>query len=125
MAKKSIGAKVWLVADSYLPDRHNGELESHESACILNISRRPAKLKFTFYFEDRAPLKGLEAVCPAERTAHVRLKSLKNRKGEVIPIAKPMAFMVESDVNVVVQHTRLDTSQAELALMTTMGYPLK
>jgi hypothetical protein len=125
MAKKSIGAKVWLVADSYLPDRHNGELESHESACVLNISKRPAKLKFTVYFEDREPLRGLEAVCPAERTAHVRLKSLKNRAGEKIPIAKPMAFMVESNVKVVVQHTRLDTSQTALALMTTMGYPLK
>jgi hypothetical protein len=125
MAKKSIGAKVWLVADSYLPDRHNGELLSHESACVLNVSKRPAKLKFTVYFEDRAPLKGLEAVCPAERTAHVPLKGLKNRKGETIPIAKPMAFMVESNVNVVVQHTRLDTSQDALALMTTMGYPLK
>jgi hypothetical protein len=125
MSKKSIGAKVWLIADSYLPDRHNGDLESHESACVLNVSRRPAKLKFTIYFEDREPLKGLETVCPAERTTHVRLKSLKNRKGEVIPIAKPMAYMVESNVNVVVQHTRLDTSQTALALMTTIGYPAK
>ena len=125
MSKKSIGAKVWLVADSYLPDRHNGDLESHESACVLNVSRRPAKLKFTVYFEDRAPLKGLEAVCPAERTVHVRLNSLKNRKGEGIPLAKPMAYKVESNVNVVVQHTRLDTSQTALALMTTIGYPAR
>jgi len=125
MSKKSIGAKVWLVADSYLPDRHSGDLESHESACILNVSRRPAKLKFTVYFQDRKPLKGLQAVCPAERTAHVRLNSLKNRKGEGIPIAKPMDYKVESNVNVVVQHTRLDTSQTALALMTTIAYPMK
>jgi len=125
MSKKSIGAKVWLVADSYLPDRHNGDLKSHESACVLNVSRRPAKLKFTVYFQDRKPLKGLEAICPAERTVHVRLNSLKNRKGEGIPVAKPMAYMVESNVNVVVQHTRLDTSQTALALMTTIGYPAK
>ena len=30
--------------------------------------------------------------------------------------------MVESNVNVVVQHTRLDTTQPALALMTTMGF---
>src|SRR5579862_835430 len=125
MAKKSIGAKVWLVADSYLPDRHNGDMEGHESACVLNVSKRTAKLKFTVYFEDRPPLKGLEAVCPAERTAHVRLNNLKNRKGQKIPLAKPMAYLVESNVNVVVQHTRLDTSQTALALMTTMAYPTK
>ena len=125
MAKKSIGAKVWLIADSFLPDQSTGDMKSHEAACVLNLNRRPAKLKITVYFEDREPLKGLEAVCPAERTAHVRLNSLKNRKGEGIPLAKPMAYMVESNVNVVVQHTRLDTSQTALALMTTIAYPMK
>ena len=125
MAKKSIGAKVWLIADSFLPDRSTGDLKSHEAACVLNISRRAAKLKITVYFEDREPITGLEAECPAQRTAHVHLESLKNRKGEMIPIAKPMALMVESNVDVVVQHTRLDTTQPALALMTTMGFPLK
>jgi len=125
MSKKSIGAKVWLIADSYLPDRHCGDMDGHESACVLNVGKRPAKLKFTVYFEDRRPLKGLEAVCPPQRTAHVRLNDLKNRKGEKIPLAKPMAFLVESNVNVIVQHTRLDTSQTALALMTTMGYAAK
>jgi hypothetical protein len=124
MTKKSIGAKVWLIADSYLPDRSTGDLKSHESACVLNLSRRPAKLKLTVYFEDRAPLSGFEAECPAQRTLHVRLERLKNRDGEMIPAAKPMALMVESNVEVVVQHTRLDTTQPALALMTTLGFPL-
>jgi hypothetical protein len=125
MAKKSVGAKVWLISDSYLPDRSNGELESHESACVLNVGRRPAKLKITVYFEDREPMAGFEVECPAQRTAHIPLKKIKNRDGETIPLAKPMALMVESNVKVVVQHTRLDTSQTALALMTTMGYPLR
>jgi hypothetical protein len=125
MSKKSIGEKVWLIPDSYLPSRSNGEMESHESACVLNVSRRPAKLKFTFYFEDRAPITGCEAVCPAERTLHIRINQLKSRKGETIPLAKSMAYVVESNVNIVVQHTRVDSSQSPLALMTTMGFPMK
>jgi hypothetical protein len=125
MAKKSTGAKVWLVADSFLPDHSTGDLKSHESVCVLNLNRRPAKLKITVYFEDREPVAGLEAECPAQRTAHVHLESLKNRRGEIIPVAKPMALMVESNLEVVVQHTRLDTTQPALALMTTMGFPLK
>jgi len=40
-------------------------------------------------------------------------------------VAKPMALKVESDVAVVVQHTRLDTTQPALALMTTMAFPLR
>ena len=122
MAKKSIGAKVWLVPDSFLPDHSTGELKSHEAVCVLNLHRRPAKLKITVYFEDREPLTGLEAECPAQRTAHVHLESLKNRSGEMIPLAKPMALKVESNVEVVVQHTRLDTTQPALALMTTLAY---
>ena len=111
MAKKSMGAKTWLIADSYLPDRSTGGLKSHESVCVLNLNRRPAKVKITVYFEDREPLTGLEAECPARRTVHVRMEQIKNRRGEMIPVAKPMALMVESNVEVMVQHTRLDTTQ--------------
>jgi hypothetical protein len=125
MAKKSIGAKVWLIADSYLPDQSTGGMRSHESVCVLNLNRRPAKVKITVYFEDREPLTGLEAECPPQRTVHVRMEQIKSRSGEMVPIAKPMALMVESNLDVVVQHTRLDTTQPALALMTTMAYPLK
>ena len=125
MAKKPIGAKAWYVADSYLPEHTTGAAESHESVCVLNLNRRPAKLKITVYFEDREPLTGLEAECPPQRTVHVRMEQIKSRSGEMIPIAKPMALMVESNLEVVVQHTRLDTTQPALALMTTMAYPLK
>ena len=82
MAKKRIGAKVWLIADSYLPDQSTGGMQSHESVCVLNLNRRPAKLKITVYFEDREPLTGLEAECPAQRTAHVRMEKIKSRRAK-------------------------------------------
>jgi hypothetical protein len=125
MAKKSLGAKVWLIADSYLPPQSTGDMPSHESVCVLNLTRRPAKVKITAYFEDREPLTGLEAECPAQRTVHVRMEKIKSRSGESLPVAKPMALMVESNLEVIVQHTRLDTTQPALALMTTMAFPLK
>jgi hypothetical protein len=125
MAKKPIGAKVWIIPDSYLPDQSTGELKSHESTCVLNLSSRPAKVKLTVYFEDCEPLEGFEATCPPLRTVHIRLDSLKNRRGEAIPVAKPMALKVESDVAVVIQHTRLDSTQPALALMTAMAFPLR
>jgi hypothetical protein len=125
MAKKPVGAKVWIIPDSYLPDQSTGELKSHESACVLNLESRAANVKLTVYFEDREPLEGFEVTCPPLRTVHIRLESLKNRHGEAIPVAKPMALKIESDVAVVVQHTRLDTTQPALALMTTMAFPLR
>jgi hypothetical protein len=125
VAKKPIGAKVWLIPDSYLPEQSTGGMKSHESVCVLNLNRRPAKVKITVYFEDREPLGGFAAECPAQRTVHVRMEQIKSRSGEMVPVAKPMALLVESSLPVVVQHTRLDTTQPALALMTTMGFALK
>jgi hypothetical protein len=123
MASEKAGGKVWVVPDCFLPAQSTGDLKSHESACVLNLGKKPAKLKLTAYFENREPMEGFEATCPARRTNHVRLDSLKNRRGEGIPVGKPFALKIESSVKVVVQHTRLDTTQPALALMTTMAYP--
>jgi len=41
-----------------------------------------------------------------------------------VPVGTPYAIKVESNIPVVVQHTRLDTTQEAMALMTTMAYPL-
>jgi hypothetical protein len=125
MGKQNIGAKVWVIPDGYLPAQSTGDLKSHESTCVLNLSRRPATLKLAAYFEDREPLEGLRATCPPQRTVHIRLDSLKNGKGQSIPLGKPYALTLRSNVRVIVQHTRLDSTQPALALMTTMAYPAK
>jgi hypothetical protein len=125
MARKTIGAKLWLIPDCYLPAESTGGMESHESTCVLNLGARPATITLTAYFEDREPLKGLRATCPPQRTVHIRINSLKNKKGETIPTGKPFALKVRSNVKVVVQHTRLDTTQPALSLMTTMAFPAK
>lgn len=122
MAKRSLGAKLWLIPDCYLPAESTGGMESHESTCVLNLGSRPATISLAAYFEDRAPIKGLRATCPPQRTVHIRINSLKNQKGETIPTGKPFALKVRSNAKVVVQHTRLDTTQPALSLMTTMGF---
>jgi hypothetical protein len=123
MAKRIAGAKVWAIPDGYLPAQSTGGLQSHESTCVLNLGRRPATLELMVYFEDREPLGGFRVTCPAERTVHIRLDSLKNRKGQSIPTATPFALKIKSSSKVMVQHTRLDSTQPALALMTTMAFP--
>jgi hypothetical protein len=125
MPKRTVGSKLWLIPDCYLPAESTGGLESHESTCVLNLGARPATITLTAYFEDREPLKGLRATCPPQRTMHIRINSLKNDKGESIPTGTSFALKVRSDVKVVVQHTRLDTTQPALSLMTTMAFPVK
>lgn len=125
MAKRTVGAKLWLIPDCYLPAESTGGMESHESTCVLNLGSRPATISLTAYFEDRDPIKALCATCPPQRTVHIRINSLKNKKGETIPTGKPFALKVRSNAKVVVQHTRLDTTQPALSLMTTMAFPAK
>ena len=122
MAIEKAGGKIWIVPDCFLPAQSTGDLKSHESTCVLNIGKKPATLKLTAYFENREPMEGFQATCLPRRTKHIRLDSLKNRRGEGIPAGTPFALKIESNVKVVVQHTRLDTTQPALALMTTMAY---
>jgi hypothetical protein len=125
MRKRPAGQKRWVIPDCYLPEKSTGGLESHESTCVLNLGARAASLVFTAYFEDRPPIQQLLAHCPSHRTMHVRIGSLRNLKGQSIPKGVPFALVVESNVPVVVQHTRLDSTQPALALMTTMAFPLR
>jgi hypothetical protein len=120
--EKTIGHKTWIIPDGYLPDKSNGIHPSHESVCVLNTGGTDAEIKLTLYFEDRPPSASFISKCGAKRTHHIRLDRMKDADGNQIPRAVPYSIVVESSCPVIVQHTRLDTSQSELALMTTMAY---
>lgn len=116
------GKCEWLIPDAFFPVKDNGDYVSHEAVCVLNTGDTDAKLDFTLYFEDREPVKGFGAVCPAERTHHVRLDKLKAANGDTIPKGVPYAIYVKSNVPVVVQYSRCDTTQSELAFMGLLAY---
>lgn len=117
------GHKLWIIPDGYIPLVSSGELESHESICVLNTGEQTAAVFVTVFFEDRGPIEGIEVSVPGRRTKHIRTSSL-SKDGETIPKGVPYAMEVESDVPIVVQYSRLDATQAENSLMTTMGYPI-
>jgi hypothetical protein len=119
----SEGAHTWLIPDAYIPARSTGDLPSHEAVCVLNTGSSEARLDLSFYFEDRDPVTGVLVVVPGERTRHIRTDDPGSLGGLEIPRAVPFAIRVRSDVPVTVQHSRLDSSQEALALMTTMGHP--
>jgi hypothetical protein len=118
----SSGARVWLVPDGYIPPHSTGQLPSHEAICVLNCGGEEARLSISFYFEDRDPIRDLRVTVGSERTRHIRTDLSEHLDGAEIPRGVPYAIRVESDVPVTVQHSRLDTSQEALALMTTVAY---
>lgn len=73
------------------------------------------------YISDREPVGPYRVSVPARRTRHLRFNDLIDP--EPVPRRTDYASVIESDVPVVVQHTRLDSRQAENALITTVAYP--
>jgi hypothetical protein len=118
-----IGARRWAIAEGFIPKSSHGpepEMLSHETACILNAGDRPANVQITVYFTDREPAGPYRFTVAARRTAHVRFNDLSDP--EPIPKGTDFASVVESDVEIVVQHTRLDSRQAENALLSTIAF---
>ena len=118
-----IGKTRWAIAEGYIPGWSHGPapaLESHETVCILNAGDTDAQVAITIYFEDRDPAGPYRFTVPARRTRHLRFNEMN--VPEPVPRETPFASVIESDQPIVVQHTRLDSRQAENALMTTMAY---
>jgi hypothetical protein len=120
-----IGRRVWAIAEGYIPPESTGstrELISHETVCILNAGREAAHVEITVYFADRAPAGPYRFTVDAQRTLHLRFNDFKDP--EPVPTGTDFSSVIASDVPVVVQHTRLDTRQPALALLSTMAHPV-
>jgi hypothetical protein len=120
----AIGRTRWAIAEGYIPGWSNGpepEFASHETACLLNTSDSPANVQITLFFSDREPVGPYRVTVEPRRTKHLRFNELDDP--EPVPAATDYASVIVSDVPIVVQHTRLDSRQAENALLTTIAYP--
>jgi hypothetical protein len=120
---KQIGRKLWAIPEGYIPGWSNGpqpEFLSHETVCILNACDEDAHIEIMVFFSDREPAGPYRVTVNARRTLHLRFNDLKDP--EPIPVATDYASVISSDVPVVVQHTRLDSRQAENALLSTIAW---
>lgn len=119
-----IGRTTWAIPEGYIPGWSNGpdpEFLSHEAFCVLNATAQDAHITLTIFFENRDPAGPYKVTVPARRVKHFRFNELS--VPEKIPLATTYASHFESNVPVVIQHTRLDSRQAQNALMTTMAFP--
>ena len=119
----TIGKTRWAIAEGYIPTWSSSdtrELTSHETACLLNAGDTPANVTITVFYKDRGPSGPYRVTVPAARTLHLRFNDLKDP--EAIPHGTDFSSVIESDVPIVVQHTRLDSRSADIALMTTAAY---
>ena len=128
---KPISKRCWVVPDGFIPalaknDANNrtGYL-SHECVCLLNTGSRDVHVELTIYFEDKDPLIVNDIVLRAKRCRHMRMDELKHAGALVIQRGIPYALKVIADAPIVVQMSRLDTTQPNMAFLSTMAYPVE
>jgi hypothetical protein len=122
-AMDAMGRRRWATPEGYIPSESkfsDHALVSHETACILNAGDRDAKVAITIYFADREPVGPYKVSVGARRTLHLRFNDLSDP--QPMPRDTDYASVFESDVPIIVQHTRLDSRRAELALLSTVAY---
>jgi hypothetical protein len=119
-----IGKTTWVIAEGWIPPSSHGPepaMLSHETACLLNTGDVDAHVEITVFYADREPVGPYRVTVPARRTLHQRFNDLTDP--EPIPQATDYASVITSDTPIVVQHTRLDSRQAENALLSTIAFP--
>jgi len=119
------GAKLWFVADGYLPlqaKTDNTGFEGHEAIMILNCSDRDAQVLMDVFFENREPIEGVKLAVPARRIKCFRMDHPDEIGGVQIKRLEQYALRFRSDTEVVVQYGRMDVSQANLAYIGMMGH---
>jgi hypothetical protein len=118
-----IGRRTWVIPEGYIPSESHGpapSMLSHETACLLNVGDHDAQVRITVYFADREPCGPYRVVVRPRRTLHLRFNDLHDPAP--IPRDTDYSSVIESDEPIIVQHTRLDSRQAEEALLSTIAY---
>jgi hypothetical protein len=120
---EGIGRTRWAIAEGYIPSESSftdRALISHETACILNAGDRDAHVAITIFFADREPVGPYRLTVGARRTLHLRFNDLDDPRP--VPRDTDFASVFESDVPIILQHTRLDSRHAEVSLLSTIAY---
>lgn len=118
-----LGHTRWAIAEGYIPSgsvSQDHALVSHEAACILNATDTDADVSITLFFSDREPCGPYKVRVAARRTLHLRFNDLTDP--EPVPRDTSYASIIESTVPIVVQHTRLDSRNPNIALLSTVAF---
>jgi len=119
----TIGKRLWAIAEGYIPPYSHGpapQMISHEAVCILNAGDDSAHVEIMLYYESREPVGPYRFNIAPRRSCHLRFNDFEDP--EPIAADTPFSSVISSDVPIVVQHTRLDSRQAENALLSTIAF---
>jgi hypothetical protein len=120
---KPMGRTTWVIPGGHIPlysTGHEPDYTSHDKLCVLNVADEEARLEIVIYYTDREPAGPYQVTVPARRTLHIRFNDLIDP--EAIFLDVDYASVVTSNIPVVVQFSRLDSTQAANAIFSTIAW---
>ena len=124
-----IGKKTWIFPDAFLPAKghpyktsKNGDQFGHESLCMLNSSDKDALINISFYYENSEPLENYKHTLKAKRSLHLRLDNITLLNNKKLLREVPYSIILKSNIKIVAQLSRLDTTSENNSFMTSMGW---
>ena len=118
-----IGTTRWAVPGGHVPLAGTGRepaFTSFDKLSVLNAGDADAHLELTIYHRGREPVRPYKFTVAARRCRQVRVNDLI--EPEAVPLDEDYSVVIRSDVPVVVQFTRQDTSRAAGALCGAVAF---
>lgn len=123
MKHQGMGQKKWAFSAGMIPVKSTGiepDFVSQDKISILNTSDKDAQVKLILYFTDKKAVGEYEIEVAAERIKRFRVNDLIDP--HAIPLGVAYGGYIQSNVPIVVQFTKQNTSQDALALLGTTAY---
>ncbi|HYC84933.1 MAG TPA: sensory rhodopsin transducer [Chryseosolibacter sp.] len=123
---RNFGSKVWAFAAGHIPLSSTGPepgFTSHDKVSILNVTDQDASVRIEVFYEDKAPVGFREVVVKSRRVRKIRFNDLIDPFP--VPLNVPFGFLIESDVAVIVQFSRMNTTQKPMATFCVTPYSRK
>lgn len=124
--KADIGTRVWVIAGGHIPLLSTGKkpvFTSCDTLCILNVNREEVNIRMKIFHSDKPPTGPYLIKVHSSCTRHVRFNDLIDPEPLLLDVE--FAAVIESDLPVVVQFTRMNTGQANLSSISTIAFSAK
>lgn len=125
MDESAFGYRFWAIAGGRIPPVSSGpepKYTSRDELAVLNAGPLDARVTLTIYYADREPMPGYQFQVAARRVRRIRFNDLIDP--EAMPLGVEFGAIVASDVPIVVQMQRIDTSRGTLAITSIPGLPI-
>ena len=87
----------------------------------VNYALKDANLIIDFLYEDIEPINDFKTIIGSKKSLHLRLDNI-TVNGMNLPREKPYSIVLKSDIKIVAQLSRLDTTSEYNSFMTALGW---